>query len=159
MEARMANKVKPIPDGYHALTPYLCIKGAAEAIDFYKKAFGATEVMRMAQPDGRVGHAELQFGDSKVMLADEFPDMDFRGPQTWGGSPVHLHLYVEDVDTVFKRAVSAGAKEVKPVQDQFYGDRLGTVADPYGHVWHVSTHKEDLSPEEIGRRAAAQKKG
>ena len=155
----MASKVKPIPDGYNVLTPYLCIKGAAEAIDFYKKAFGATEVMRMAQPDGRVGHAELQFGDSKVMLADEFPDMDFRSPQAWGGSPVHLHLYVEDVDTVFKRAVSAGAKEVKPVQDQFYGDRLGTVADPYGHVWHVSTHKEDLSPEEIGRRAAAQKKG
>ena len=151
----MAGKVKPIPDGYHTLTPYLSIKGAAAAIDFYKQAFGATEVMRMAQPDGRIGHAEIQIGNSKVMLADEFPDMDFRGPQALGGSPVHLHLYVDDVDTVFKRAVAAGAKQVRPVEDQFYGDRLGTVADPYGHVWHVSTHMEDLSPEEIGRRAAA----
>jgi len=155
----MAPKVKPIPDGYHSLTPYLCIKGAAAAIEFYKKAFGAKEVMRMAQPDGRVGHAELQIGDSKVMLSDEFPEMSFRSPQSIGDSPVHLHLYVEDVDSVFKRAVAEGAKEVRPVQDQFYGDRMGTVTDPYGHVWHVSTHTEDLSPEEIGRRAAAQHKG
>ena len=154
----MANKAKAIPDGYHAVTPYLSINGASAAIEFYKKAFGATEVMRMAQPDGRVGHAELQIGDSKVMLADEFPDMNFRGPQALGGSPVHLHLYVEDVDRVVKSAVDAGAKEVRPVQDQFYGDRLGTVADPFGHVWHVSTHKEDLPMEELKRRAAAQHK-
>jgi PhnB protein len=152
----MAAKVKPVPDGYHTITPYLSIKGAATAIEFYKKAFDAKEVMRIAQPDGRVGHAELQLGDSRVMLADEFPDMDFRGPQALGGSPVHLHMYVDDVDAVVARAVGAGAKIVRPVQDQFYGDRLGTVSDPFGHVWHVSTHKEDLTPEEIGRRAAAQ---
>ena len=152
----MAGKVKPVPDGYHTLTPYLSIKGAATAIEFYKKAFGATELMRLAQPDGRIGHAELQMGDSRVMLADEHPDMDFRGPQTLGGSPVHLHMYVDDVDAAVARAVGAGAKIVRPVQDQFYGDRLGTVSDPFGHVWHVSTHKEDLTPEEIGRRAAAQ---
>ena len=152
----MANNVKPIPDGYHAVTPYLAIKGAAEAIEFYKKAFGAKEIMRFPQPDGRVGHAEIQVGDSRVMLADEHPDMDFLGPQARGGSPVHLHLYVEDVDGVVKRAMSAGAREVRPVQDQFYGDRLGTVADPYGHVWHVSTHKEDLSMDELKKRAAAQ---
>jgi len=155
----MAGKVKAIPDGHHSVTPYLSIKGAGEAIEFYKKAFGATEVMRFPQPDGRVGHAELQIGDSRVMLADEFPEMDFIGPHARGGSPVHLHLYVEDVDTVVRRALSAGAREVRPVQDQFYGDRLGTVADPYGHVWHVSTHKEDLSMEELKKRAAAQHTG
>ena len=151
--------VKPIPEGYHTVIPYLSIKGAADAIEFYKKAFGATELMRMAQPDGRVGHAELQIGDSKVMLADEFPEMDFRSPRSVGGSPVMLHLYVEDVDTVVGRAVANGAKVLRPIQDQFYGDRSGTLADPYGHLWHVATHKEDLSPEEIGRRAAAQHKG
>ena len=155
----MATKVKPIPDGYHSVTPYLCIKGAAAAIEFYKKAFGAKEIMRMPQPDGRVGHAEIQIGDSRVMMADEFPEMDFHPPQKFGGSPVHLHVYVEDVDSVFKQAVAVGAKEVRPVQDQFYGDRMGTVADPFGHVWHVSTHKEDLTPEEIGKRAAAMHKG
>jgi PhnB protein len=114
--------------------------------------------MRMAQPDGRVGHAELQIGDSRVMLADESPEMDFRSPKAIGGTPVMLHLYVEDSDAVVSRAVSAGAKLLRPVQDQFYGDRSGTVADPYGHVWHVSTHKEDLSMAEIGKRAAAQHK-
>jgi PhnB protein len=154
----MAAKVKPIPDGYHSVTPYLSIRGAADAIEFYKRAFGATEVMRMAQPDGRVGHAELQIGDSRVMLADESPEMDFRSPKAIGGTPVMLHLYVEDSDAVVGRAVSAGAKLLRPVQDQFYGDRSGTVADPYGHVWHVSTHKEDLSMDEIGKRAAAQHK-
>ena len=154
----MASTVKPVPDGYHTLTPYLSIKGAAAAIEFYQKAFDAREVMRISQPDGRIGHAELQLGDSRVMLADEHPDMDFRGPQALGGSPVHLHMYVDDVDAVVARAVGAGAKIVRPVQDQFYGDRLGTVSDPFGHVWHVSTHKEDLTPEEIGRRAAAQHK-
>jgi PhnB protein len=151
--------VKPIPEGYHAVIPYLSIKGAADAIEFYKKAFGATELMRMGQPDGRVGHAELQIGDSKIMLADEHPEMDFRGPRSIGGSPVMLHLYVEDVDTVVGRAVANGAKILRPIQDQFYGDRSGTIADPYGHLWHVSTHKEDLAPEEIERRAKAQHKG
>ena len=157
-EVFMATTVKPIPDGYHSVTPYLCIKGAAAAIDFYKSAFGAKEIMRMPQPDGRVGHAEIQIGDSRVMMADEFPEMDFRAPQSYGGSPVHLHVYVEDVDTVFTQALAAGGKEVRPVQDQFYGDRLGTVADPFGHVWHLSTHTEDLKPEEIRKRAAAMHK-
>jgi PhnB protein len=155
----MPNTVKPIPDGYHVVTPYLCIKDAAKAIDFYKRAFGATERMRLTQPDGRVGHAELQFGDSCVMLADEFPDMGFRSPHSVGGTPVTLHLYVTDVDAVVKRALDAGAKLAQPVRDQFYGDRSGSVEDPAGHVWHVSTHKEDLSQEEIARRAAAQHKG
>lgn len=155
----MAGKVKPIPDGYHSLTAYLSIKGASDAIEFYKKAFGAKEVMRMAQPDGRIGHAELQIGDSKIMLADEHPEMDFRSPRALGGTPVMLHLYVEDVDTVVGRAVASGAKVLRPIADQFYGDRSGSIADPYGHVWHVATHKEDLSMEEIGKRAAAQHKG
>jgi PhnB protein len=155
----MTAKVKPIPDGYHTITPYLSVKGAADAIEFYKKAFGATEVMRLAQPDGRVGHTELQIGESRVMLADEFPEMNFRSPDSIGGTPVHLHMYVENVDAVVSQAVAAGAKLVRPVQDQFYGDRLGTVSDPYGHVWHVSTHKEDLSIEELRKRAAAQHKG
>jgi PhnB protein len=154
----MPAKVKPIPDGHHAVTPYLSIKGAANAIEFYKKAFGAREVMRMAQPDGRLGHAELQIGDSRIMLADEFPDMNFRSPHSIGGTPVHLHLYVEDVDAVVTQAVAAGAKVLRPVQDQFYGDRSGSLADPHGHVWHVATHKEDLSMEEIEKRAAAQHK-
>jgi PhnB protein len=152
-------KVKPIPDGYHTIIPYLSIRGAAAAIEFYKKAFGATESMRLAQPDGRIGHAELQLGDSRFMLADEFPDMDFRSPLSMGGSPVHIHLYVDDVDAVVSRAVGAGAKVIRPVRDEFYGDRTGTVADPYGHVWHVATHTEDVSPDEIGKRAAAQHKG
>jgi PhnB protein len=152
-------KVKPIPEGYHTIIPYLSIKGAADAIEFYKKAFGASESMRVAQPDGRIGHAELQLGDSRIMLADEFPDMNFRSPLSMGGSPVHIHLYVESVDTVVGRAVSAGAKVIRPVQDQFYGDRTGTVADPYGHVWHVATHTEDLSAEEIGKRATAMHRG
>ena len=151
----MPAKVKPIPEGYHSLTPYLSVNGAAAAIDFYKRAFGATEIMRMAQPDGRVGHAEIKVGDSRVMLADEFPDIGFRSPNAFGGSPVHLHLYVENVDDVVAQALRAGAKLTRPVEDQFYGDRLGTVTDPYGHVWHVSTHKEDLSPEELQKRAAA----
>ena len=154
----MPSKVKPIPEGHHALTPYLSVHGAGAAIDFYKKAFGAKELFRMAQPDGRIGHAELQIGDSRLMLADEFPDMGFRSPHAVGGTPVHLHLYVENVDAVFNQAVGAGAKVERPVQDQFYGDRSGSLADPYGHVWHVSTHTEDLSMEEIRKRAAAQHK-
>jgi len=155
----MPAKVKPVPDGYRTITPYLSIKGAANAIDFYKKAFGATEVMRMAEPDGRVGHAEVLIGDSRVMLADESPDIDFRSPHSIRGTAVHLHMYVENSDAVVSQAVAAGAKVVRPVQDQFYGDRSGSVADPYGHVWHVSTHTEDLSMEEVRKRAAAQHKG
>ncbi len=147
--------VKPIPDGYHAVTPYLIVKGGAAAIEFYKKAFGATERMRMAQPDGRIGHAEIQVGDSCVMLADEHPEMGFVGPQTVGGTGVTLHLYVEDVDKVAKQAVAAGAKEMRAVQDQFYGDRSGTFQDPFGHVWNIATHKEDLTMEEVQKRAAA----
>ena len=150
----MPNKVKPIPDGYHSVTPYLSIAGAANAIEFYKRAFGATEIMRMPMPDGRIGHAEVQIGTSRVMLADEFADIGFRAPGALGGSPVHLHLYVEDVDTVVAQAIGAGAKLTRPVENQFYGDRLGTVTDPYGHVWHVSTHKEDLSMEELQKRGA-----
>jgi len=155
----MTRAAKPIPDGYRSITPYLSLKGAADAIEFYKKAFGATELMRIAQPDGRVGHTELQIGDSRIMMADEFPEMDFKSPAAFGGTPVHIHLYVPDVDATVGRAVAAGARVLRPVQDQFYGDRSGTLADPWGHVWHVATHVEDLSPEEIGRRAAAQHPG
>jgi PhnB protein len=150
----MSARVKSVPDGYHTITPYLIVNGAAAAIAFYTRAFGATEVMRMPAPDGRIGHAELQLGDCRVMLADEHPQMDCRGPQSIGGTPVFLHMYVDDVDAVVKQAVAAGARVVRPVQDQFYGDRMGTVADPYGHVWHVSTHKEDLSMDELRARAA-----
>ena len=151
----MANAVKPIPDGYHTVTPYLIIKGAAEAIEFYKKAFGATELFRIAQPDGQIGHAEIQIGDSPIMLADEFPGMKYFGPQTLGGSPVSIMLYVEDVDTVFNGAIAAGASQERAVEDKFYGDRGGSVVDPFGHVWHLATHKEDVSPEEMKKRAAA----
>ncbi len=150
----MTASVKPIPEGYHSVTPYLIVSDAAGAIEFYKKAFGATELVRMPAPGGRVGHAELRIGDLRVMLADEFPDMGARSPKAFGGSPVSLHLYVDDVDAVAKRALAAGAKELRPVKDQFYGDRLGSVTDPFGHIWHISTHKEDLSPEELKRRAA-----
>ena len=151
----MAANVKAVPEGYHTVTPYLIIKGAAAAIEFYKKALGATELMRMPQPDGRIGHAELKIGDSHVMLADEFPEMNNRGPKSLGGSAVTIHLYVEDVDAVARKALAAGAKELTPVKDQFYGDRAGKLEDPFGHVWYISTHKEDLSPEEIQKRAKA----
>ena len=154
----MANKVKPIPEGYHNVTPYLVIKGAAAAIDFYKKAFGAVEVMRMPQPDGRVGHAELKFGDSIVMLADEFPEMAVVGPKTLGNTSVALLLYVDDVDKAVERAVSLGATIKKPVADQFYGDRTGTLEDPFGHKWTLAVHLEDVSPEEMERRMAVQVK-
>ena len=147
--------VKAIPDGYHSVTPYLCTKGAARAIEFYQRAFSAVERMRITQPDGRVGHAELQIGDSIIMLADEFPEMDARSPQSLGGSPVSIHLYVEDADLVFTQAVAAGATIKRPMADQFYGDRLGGIEDPFGHTWWISTHKEDLSAEEIEQRAAA----
>jgi PhnB protein len=147
--------VKPIPDGYHSITPYLVIQGAARAIEFYKKIFDAVEVVRMDGPEGKVGHAELRVGDSMVMMADEHPAMGYRGPQALGGTPVSLLLYVTDADAVFSRAVAAGAKVMKPMQDQFYGDRSGTVTDPFGHVWTIATHKEDVPPEEMERRMAA----
>ncbi len=146
--------VKPIPEGYHSVTPYLIINGAAEAIEFYKKAFGATELFRMDH-QGRIGHAEIKIGDSPVMLSDEYPEMGYTGPKSLGGTPVSLMIYVEDVDTVYKRAIESGGIEVKPLQDQFYGDRSGTLTDPFGHVWTVSTHKEDVTPEEIEKRLAA----
>jgi PhnB protein len=151
----MANKPKPIPDGYHTATPYLIVNDGARAIEFYKKAFGATELLRMPTPDGKIGHAEIKIGDSPIMLADESPAMGARSPKSLGGSPVSILLYVEDVDKVFSQAVAAGAKVQRPVTDQFYGDRMGGVEDPFGHTWHVATHVEDVSPDEIRKRAAA----
>jgi len=147
--------VKPIPEGYHTATPYLIINDAAAAIEFYKQAFAATEVMRCADPSGKIGHAEIKIGNSPIMLADEFPDMGFRGPKALGGSPVGILLYVEDVDARFNQAIAAGATERMPVKDQFYGDRSGTLTDPFGHVWTIATHKEDVSPEEVHKRFEA----
>jgi PhnB protein len=146
---------KAIPEGYHSVTPYLCIDGASDAIEFYKKAFGATEKLRYDAPGGKIGHAEIVIGDSVIMMADEYPEMNFRGPKSLGGSAVALMLYVEDVDSFVDKAAAAGATIDRPVADQFYGDRSGTIKDPYGHVWHVATHKEDLSMEEMKKRAAA----
>ena len=150
--------VKPIPDGYHAATPYLIVKGAAQAIDFYKRAFGATEQFSMAGPDGGVMHAEIKIGDSVIMLADEHPTMGYRGPQAFGGTPVSMLLYVEDVDARFKQAVAAGATVRSELTNQFYGDRSGTLVDPFGHVWTLATHVEDVSPEEMRRRGEAMSK-
>jgi len=149
----MAN-VKPIPEGYHSVTPYLICDGAADAIEYYKKAFGATELFRMDH-GGKIGHAELKIGDSPIMLADEYPEMDYRSPKALGGTPVSLMIYVEDVDSVYNQAIDAGATEVKPLQDQFYGDRSGTLTDPFGHVWTIATHKEDVTMEEMNRRMAS----
>jgi PhnB protein len=151
----MAGKVRPIPKGYYTVTPYLIVNGAANALNFYKRAFDAEELMRVADPSGKVGHAEIKIGNSPIMLADEFPEMGYRGPQSLGGSPVSILLYVEDVDAQFNRAVAAGAKVRKPVADQFYGDRSGTLEDPFGHIWTIATHKVDLTFEEIRKRAAA----
>ena len=148
----MAGKVKPIPENYHRVTPYLVVDGAAEAIDFYSRVFGATELMRMPAPGNKIGHAEIKVGDSVVMLADAVAGMGHKSPKTLGGSPVSLLLYVEDTDTTVKRAIENGAKLSRPVEDQFYGDRMGTVEDPFGHVWHVATHVEDVSPAEMKRR-------
>ncbi|MBV9339538.1 MAG: VOC family protein [Acidobacteria bacterium] len=147
--------VRTIPEGYHSVTPYLIVKGAARAIDFYKKAFGATELMRFPGPNNTIAHAEIKIGDSPIMLADESADGAYHAPQPGSGSPVSLMVYVDDVDKVFNQAVSAGAKSVRPVTDQFYGDRSGNLTDPFGHVWTISTHKEDVSLEEMQRRMAA----
>lgn len=155
----MTSNIRPIPEGYHTATPYLIISGAAQALEFYKKAFGATEIMRMPGPDGKIGHAEIRIGDSPIMLADESPAMGARSPQSLGGSPVTLHLYVEDVDATFAQAVAAGATVQRPVADQFYGDRAGGIVDPFGHSWYIATHKEDVSPEELKKRAAAAGRG
>jgi len=148
----MPKSVKPIPDGYHSVTPYLTIKGAAKAIEFYKKAFGAKEIGRLPMPDGRLGHAEIQIGDSRVMLSDEYPEMGGKSPETLGGTAMGLMLYVPNSDEVFARAVAAGAKAVEPVKDQFYGDRSGRLEDPFGHKWFVATHIEDVTMEEMGER-------
>ncbi len=144
--------VKPIPEGYHALTPYLAVDDAARAIDFYERAFGARERGRMPAPDGRVAHAELAIGDSVVMLSDPFPQETCKAPTELGGTSVAVFLYVEDVDAVVQRAVDAGATVTTPVEDQFWGDRYGKVTDPFGHEWQIATHKEDLTPEEIAER-------
>ncbi len=152
----MAN---PIPADYPRVTPYLIVDGAAAAIDFYKSVLGATERMRMGGPEGKVGHAELEIGNSVVMLADEHPELGARSPRSIGGSPISLMLYVEDVDTTVSQAVEAGAKLTKPVEVQFYGDRTGGVEDPFGHAWYIATHVEDVSPEELQKRAAAQHGG
>lgn len=146
---------KPIPDNYHSITPYLGIDSAAAAIDFYKRAFNAIETFRLPTPDGKVAHAELMFGDSVIMLSDPCEESPLPNPKLLGGSPVGLHLYVNNVDETFAQAIEAGATEISAVEDQFYGDRLGALKDPFGHVWFISTHIEDLTPEEIGERAIA----
>lgn len=146
-------KVKPVPDGYHTVTPYLACADAAQAIAFYKKAFGAKELLRVPGPGGKIGHAELRIGDSRVMLADEYREMDFLGPLSRGGSAVHLHIYMPSADKVVERAVEAGAKIVQPLEDKFYGDRTGSVQDPFGHVWHIATHVADVPPRELEKRA------
>ena len=147
--------VRPIPEGYASLTPYLIVDDAARALDYYKSVFDATELMRMEGPEGTIAHAERQIGTSKMMLADEAAAMGFRSPQSLGGSGCGLMLYVEDVDSVFERAVTAGGKAHQPVKDQFYGDRSGTLIDPFGHMWTVATHVEDVAPEEMERRMEA----
>ena len=149
----MAN-VNPIPAGYPRVTPYLCVDNASAAIDFYSRVLGATERMRMPAPGDKIGHAELQIGDSVIMLSDEFPEMGIQAAKTIGGTPVTLSVYVEDVDDVFDRAVGAGATSLRPVENQFYGDRSGQFEDPFGHRWNVATHVEDVSPEEMHKRAA-----
>lgn len=146
--------VKPIPDGYHSVTPYLIVNGGVQAIEFYKQAFGAQELFRIER-DGKIGHAEIKIGDSPIMLADEHPEMGARGPQSLGGSPVSILLYVENADRMTEQAAAAGATVVRPLENKFYGDRSATLTDPFGHTWHVSTHVEDVSSEEMKRRIAA----
>ena len=155
-KARKPRRVQPIPAGYHSITPYLIINGAAAALEFYKNAFGAKEKVRMPAPGGRIGHAEIMVGTSHVMLADENPEMGARAPQPGSSSPVSILLYVKDVDAAFERAVSSGARIERPVEDQFYGDRAGTLIDPYGHRWHIHTHIEEVSPKEMQRRMQEQ---
>ena len=151
----MSSKVKPIPEGFHTVTPYLIARDAAAAMEFYKKVFGATELERITDPAGKVRHGEIKIGDSPIMLTDESAEYpDWQSPLSRGGTPVHIYLYVENVDEVFSRAIAAGAKELLAVQDQFYGDRSGGLTDPFGHIWYIATHIEDVSPEEIKRRAA-----
>jgi PhnB protein len=155
----MSGKAKPIPEGYTSVTPYLSIRGAAKALDFYQQAFGAKELFRMPMPDGRVGHAEIQIGNARLMLADEMPDMPdavAKSPQSLGGTSASILIYVEDVDALFDRAVKAGATVKRPVTDQFYGDRTGVLQDPFGHVWSLATHVEDVSPEQMHTRMAQQ---
>jgi PhnB protein len=147
-------EVKPIPAGYPQITPYLCIDGAGAAIEFYRAVFGATERMRMPGPGGKVGHAELAIGDSLVMLSDEYPEMGVRSPKTIGGTPVTIHVYVDDVDAVFERALENGATESRALENRFYGDRTGQFEDPFGHQWSVATHVEDVPPDEMAKRAA-----
>lgn len=148
----MSSKASPVPRGYHSVTPYLLIRGAGAAIDFYIKAFGAVEVMRLTAPDGRIGHAEIRIGDSHLMMADEHPEMDFLGPESRGGTTVSMLLYVTDADAVFDQAIAAGAQELRPLCDQFYGDRSGAVTDPWGHVWSIASRVEEITSEEIQRR-------
>ncbi|HZI94659.1 MAG TPA: VOC family protein [Patescibacteria group bacterium] len=151
----MAKPGKPVPDGFHTVTPHLTMKNAGEAIEFYRKAFGAEEIARMPGPGGSVMHAEIRIGDSPIMLNDEFPEHGARGPKTIGGTPVSIHLYVNDVDALFDRAVKAGAKVTMPIADMFWGDRFGKLEDPFGHQWSLATHKEDVTPEECMQRAKA----
>jgi PhnB protein len=147
--------MKPIPDGYGSITPYLMIQGAARAIEFYKNVFGAIERMRLPTPEGKIAHAEMEIGDSVIMLADECLERGAKSPDTIGGTPVCLHLYVADADAVFAKAIATGAEQIRPVADQFYGDRSGMFSDPFGHTWNVATHVEDVSPEELQKRMAA----
>ena len=147
--------VSPVPAGYHTLTPYLIVDGGARALAWYAEAFGAKEVLRLSAPGGRIGHAEIEIGDSRIMLADANPDMGAKGPEAFGGSPVSLHLYVPDMDAMMAKAVAAGATVKSPAEDKFYGDRLGSLVDPFGHTWHLSTHIEDVTEEEIERRMKA----
>jgi len=151
----MSGRVNPIPKGYEGATPYLIIKGAANALDFYKKAFGATEIMRIPPSGGTVGHAEIKIGEAIIMLADEFHALNHRSPQSLGGTPVSIMIYVEDVDTFVKRAIAAGAKVNQAVENKFYGDRSGSLEDPFGHEWHFATHVEDVPPNEMAKRAEA----
>lgn len=151
--------VHPVPDGHRTVTPHLVVRGAASALDFYAKAFGAREVFRMSGPDGAVVHAEMCVGDSMIMLGEEAPAMGARSPQALNGSPVALHLYVDDVDAWYSRAIAAGCAERMPPTDMFWGDRYGKLEDPYGHLWGVATHKEDVSPEEMARRMRAEVRG
>ena len=155
--ATTSTKTHYIPAGYHTATPYLVLHGAAKALDWYENVFGAQEEFRFPMPDGKIGHAEIKIGDSHIMLADECPEMGYRGPESYGGSPASIMIYVEDADAVFKKAVANGAKVKQDLKDQFYGDRNGTITDPFGHVWTIATHIEDVSPEEMQRRMVSQK--